>query len=156
AFGMEHADYLTLRAPKPTLMCVATQDYFDIQGAWTTFREATRVYGLLGHGERVALFEYNDKHGFSRPRREAALRWLRRWLLGKDDAPTEGDFPVFTDAQLQCTRGGQVLEDFQGKSVVHFNIEAEEELARRREQFQATHSRAELLEEVRRLIGLAP
>jgi dienelactone hydrolase len=156
AFGMEHADYLTLRAPRPTLMCVATQDYFDIQGAWTTFREATRVYGLLGHGERVALFEYNDKHGFSRPRREAALRWLRRWLLGKDDAPTEGDFPVFTDAQLQCTRGGQVLEDFQGKSVVHFNIEAEEELARRREQFQATHSRAELLEEVRRLIGLAP
>ena len=25
AFGMEHADYLTMRAPKPTLMCVGTQ-----------------------------------------------------------------------------------------------------------------------------------
>jgi hypothetical protein len=33
---------------------------------------------------------------------------------------------------------------------------AEEELAQRREKFQATHSRAELLEEIRRLIGLAP
>jgi hypothetical protein len=65
----------------------------------------------------VALFEYNDKHGFSRPRREAAMRWLRRWFLGKDDGSTEGEFPVFTDALLQCTRGGQVLAEFQGKSV---------------------------------------
>src|SRR5207248_1463563 len=86
AFGMEHADYLTMRAPRPTLVCVGTQDYFDIQGAWTSFREAKLLYGLLGHGERVDLFEYNDKHGFSKPRREAAMRWMRRWLLHKDDA----------------------------------------------------------------------
>src|ERR687893_319663 len=69
AFGMEHADYLTMRAPRPTLMCVATQDFFDIQGAWTTFREASLLYGKLGYGERVAPFEFDDKHGFSKPRR---------------------------------------------------------------------------------------
>src|SRR5579864_591793 len=91
AFGMEHADYVTMRAPKPTLICTATHDFFDIGGAWTSFREAKLLYGLLGHGERVDLFEYNDKHGFSRPRRQAAMRWMRRWLLHKDDAPTEGE-----------------------------------------------------------------
>ena len=96
-------------------MCVATQDYFDIQGAWTTFREAKLLYGKLGHGERVDIFEFDDKHGFSQPRREAAMRWMRRWLLGKDDAPVEEKVAIFTDAQLQCTRSGQVLEDFKGR-----------------------------------------
>jgi dienelactone hydrolase/pimeloyl-ACP methyl ester carboxylesterase len=128
AFGMEHADYITMRAPKPTLICTGTRDYFDIEGAWTTFREAKLQYGLLGHGERVDMFEYNDQHGFSKPRREAAMRWMRRWLLGKDDAPVEGDFPIFKDEELQCTRTGQVLEDFKGKSVFDLNAEAEREL----------------------------
>lgn len=132
AFGMEHADYLTLRAPRPTLLAVGTYDYFDIQGAWTTFREASLIYGKLGHGERVALFEYEDKHGFSRPRREACMRWMRRWLLDKNDAPAEIDFPIFKDEQLQCTRSGQVLEDFKGRSVFHLNAELERELAKKR------------------------
>ena len=74
AFGMEHADYLTLRAPRPTLMCVATQDFFDIGGAWTTFREATGIYGILGHSERVNLAEYNTGHGYPKPQREAITR----------------------------------------------------------------------------------
>jgi cephalosporin-C deacetylase-like acetyl esterase len=154
AFGLEHADYVTLRAPRPTLLCVGTRDYFDIQGAWTTFREAKLLYGLLGHGERVDLFEYNDTHGFSRPRREAAMRWMRRWLLHKDDAPVEGTFPIFKDPELQCTRTGQVLEDFKGKSVFDFNADREKELAQQRAQFQGAHSREDLLKKVRRLIGL--
>src|SRR5262249_44378042 len=137
-----------------TLICTATQDFFDIQGSWTTFREAKLLYGLLGHPERVDLMEYNDKHGFSRPRREAAMRWLRRWLLRQDDAPSETDFPVFKDADLQCTRSGQVLEDFKGKSVFHLNAEAEKELAKQRAKFQAGHSREEFLKEVRRRIAL--
>ena len=60
------------------------------------------------------------------------MRWMRRWLLHKDDAPTEGDFPVFKDSELQCTRTGQVLEDFRGKSVFDLNAEREKELAPKR------------------------
>src|SRR5437016_10220569 len=81
AFGMEHADYITLRAPKPTLICTGTQDFFDIDGAWTSFREAKRIYALMGNNERLDMIEYNDKHGFSKPRREAVTRFMRRWLL---------------------------------------------------------------------------
>ena len=109
-----------MRAPKPTLLSVGTLDYFDIDGAWTSFREAKLIYGRLGHGERVDLFESYEPHGFTQPRREAATRWLRRWLLGVDDAPTEEDFPIATDAELQCTESGQVLADFHGRVVVLF------------------------------------
>src|SRR5207253_2466230 len=62
AFGMEHADYLALHAPRPTLICAASRDFFDIQGTWTTFRETKRIYGLLGHGERVDLVESESGH----------------------------------------------------------------------------------------------
>ena len=55
AFGMDHADYLMLRAPKPTLICAATRDYFDITGTWETFRQAKRFYERLGFPERVDL-----------------------------------------------------------------------------------------------------
>src|SRR5262245_24966699 len=144
ALGMEHADYVTMRAPRPTLICVGTQDYFDINGAWTTFREAKLLYGVLGHGERVDLFEFNDKHGFSQPRREAAMRWMRRWLLNKDDAPVEGDFPIFKDAELQCTRTGQVLEDLKGKSVFDLNAERAAELAAKRPRLKPEELRGQI------------
>jgi cephalosporin-C deacetylase-like acetyl esterase len=153
AFGMDHADYVTMRAPRPTLMCVATQDFFDIQGAWTTFREASLLYGKLGHGERVALFEFDDKHGFSRPRRQAAMRWLRRWLVGADDAPPEKDFPIFTDAQLQCTRSGQVLDDFKGVSCFHLNARAADDSAAARAKFP-DRPEAERRRAIRTLLGL--
>ncbi|SIO22824.1 PKD domain-containing protein [Singulisphaera sp. GP187] len=154
AFGMDHGDYAILRAPKPTLFSVGTRDFFDIQGSWDTFREVKLVYGRLGFGERVDLFESDEPHGFTKPRREAATRWLRRWLLKIDDAPVESDFAIATDAQLQCTETGQVLSSFHGKSVFDLNIEHADELARRREQSQAKQDKATRLAQVRRRIGL--
>lgn len=129
AFGMEQTDYVTMRAPKPTLICTGTQDFFDIQGSWTTFREAKQVYAMIGHAERVDLIEYNDKHGFSKPRREAALRWMRRWLQGIDDAAVEPEFPVFKEEDLRCTSTGQVLSELKGKSVFDLDLEREKALA---------------------------
>lgn len=152
AFGLEHADYVTLRAPKPTLICVGTQDFFNIDGAWTTYREAKSIYGLLGYGERVDLFEFNDKHGFSLPRRQAAMRWMRRWLLKQDDAPVEADFPIHTDQELQCTRTGQVLEDFKGVSAFDLNRLHAEQLSRARIPMSWTVSSMQAM--VRKLIHL--
>ena len=133
AFGMEHADYLTMRAPKPTLMCVGTRDYFDIDGAWASFREAKLAFGRFGLGERVDLFESDEAHGFTRPRRQAAARWMRRWLLREDDAAVEADVPIATEAQLRVTPSGQVLRDYPGeRSVFALNAERADDLGRTR------------------------
>ncbi len=150
AFGMEHADFILLRAPRPTQISCTTRDFFDIQGAWTSFREAKQVYGLLGFGERMDLFEFNDPHAISRPMREAGLRWFRRWLVGIDDAPVETDFPVAKDAELQCSASGQVMIDFKGRTVFDFSADREKELAAGRGKL----GKDELLKDVRRLIGL--
>ena len=93
AAGMEHADYVTMRAPKPTLLTVGTRDFFDIQGSWDTFREVKLIYGRLGFGERVDLFESDEQHGFTRPRRVATARWLSRWLLRERRCRRRTRFP---------------------------------------------------------------
>ena len=134
AAGLDHGDFILARLPKPTLMCVATRDFFDITGAWQTFREAKKLYGSAGFGERVDLFEFDDTHGFSSPRRVAAVRWLRRWLLEKKDVVTDSDFPIFTDAQLQVTRSGKVLNEEGEKSVFQLNRESAEKITAGREQ----------------------
>ncbi len=154
AAGMEHADYLTMRAPKPTLMSVGTRDFFDIQGSWDTFREVKLVYGRLGYGERVDLFESDEPHGFTRPRRIATARWMSRWLLKKDEALDEPDVSIASDADLQCTQSGQVLREFKDKSVFDLNAERARELRAAREAPGAKRADAAFRAEVRKLLGL--
>ncbi len=133
AFGLDHADYLFLRAPKPTLMIAATKDFFDIRGTRDTFREASRIYSKLGFPERVELVETDTAHGYPRSHREAAVRFFNRRLRGVHEPVTEPDFPIETDADLRCTRTGNVLEDLKGKSVFDLNAaRADEARARRK------------------------
>jgi dienelactone hydrolase/pimeloyl-ACP methyl ester carboxylesterase len=150
AFGMEHADYVLLHAPRPTLMLTGTRDFFDIQGAWTTFREAKKIYGIFGHAERMDLAEFDQPHGYPKTHREGAVRWMRRWLLGVDDAIVEPDLPIEKDQDLWCTPTGQVLSSLKGKSAFDLTADRAAELAGKR----GGMGRAELLAEVRRLIGI--
>jgi len=132
AFGMDHADYVIMRAPKPTLMCCATQDFFDINGSWDSFRQAKRFYTRMGFSERVDIAENDAKHGFSQPLRTAMVRWMRRWLLGSDDPVVEPDFPILTDEEALCTPGGQVLQREGARSVWDIMADREVQLAKQR------------------------
>ena len=118
AWHMDHADYLTMRAPTPTLICAATRDFFDIRGTWASFRTAKRLYSRLGHPERIELVEHDAKHGYARPLREAAVRWMLRWLAGRDEHITEpADLKILTQQEILCTRHGQVMREPGARSV---------------------------------------
>ena len=134
---------------------MGTRDFFDIQGSWDTFREIKLLYGRLGFGERVDLFESDEPHGFTGPRRVASVRWLRRWLLKIDDAVTEAESPIATDQELQCTRTGQVLGDGPGVSVFDLNAERARQLRDSRAQFSRSNSASTFRSRIRGLLGLA-
>lgn len=142
AFGLDHADYVTMRAPRPTLVIAASKDFFDIKGTWDTFREASRVYSKLGLPERVGLVETDTSHGYPKSHREAAVRFFNRWLRGTDAPVTEGDFPIEKDADLRCTRTGQVLEDLKGKSVFDLNAAAADATRKQRKALEPAALRA--------------
>ena len=110
AFGMDHPDYVLMRAPRPTIISATNDDFFSIEGTWDNFRQAKRFYGRLGHSERVDLVEGDGKHGVPVSNLNAIMRWMRRWLLDKDDAPTTTEFQIRSVAELQCTPDGQVLK----------------------------------------------
>ena len=121
AFGMDHPDYVLMRAPRPTIISATSEDYFSIEGAWNNFRQAKRFYGRLGHAERVDLVEGDGEHGVPIGNLNAIMRWMRRWLLDKDDAPTTTEFQIRSVAELQCTPDGQVLKLPGQRSVADLN-----------------------------------
>jgi dienelactone hydrolase len=155
AFGLDQADYVLMAAPKPIFLGAAARDVtFDIAGTWDIFREAKRFYARFGLPERVTMVDADEPHAFSLPLREGTVRWMRRWLLGIDDAVTEVEAPVLTDAQAQCTPGGQVLFLPGERSVFDLNRQREEALAGKRKTFWATTPTARALQAVRELAGV--
>jgi dienelactone hydrolase len=154
AFGMEHGDYVIMRAPKPTLMCVATRDMFDITGSWDSFREAKRIYGRLGFANHVDLVEADEPHGFSTHLRVGAVRWMRRWLLHQDDDIIEPDFPIRKDPEIECSPKGQVMLMPGEKSVFDLNADAEKKLAVERKKLWLKSPKTDALAKVREVAGI--
>ncbi len=153
AFGMGHAEYVIMRAPRPTLMCTATHDFFNIEGAWAAFRSAKRIYGRLGCAERMDLIETDAKHGFSTQLRVGAVRWMRRWLLKIDDAVTESDFPILSDKEAQVTPKGQVVLIDGVRTTYDLDADLETKLAQRRKALWQG-DKAQALAAVRKITGI--
>lgn len=154
--GLDHADYIHIRAPKPTLMLTATQDFFDIQGSWGTFREAKRIYTRLGMPERVSLVEADESHGFTVHLREGMVQWMQRWLLEVDRPVDEIDFAILTDAELQCTPTGLVSAMEGSRSTLDLNVERAEGLKAKRAAFWQEQGTEKALAKVRELAGIRP
>lgn len=132
--GMDHADFIHMRAPWPTLICAATRDFFPIEGTWKTFREAKRFYTRLGYPHRVEIAEANEEHGFTRPLRQAAVQWMKRWLVGVDQYIVEPeDLEPLSEEKAQCAPNGQVMSMADARSVYDLNRELEDTLADQRE-----------------------
>ncbi len=108
-FGMDEADYVLMRAPRPTVLLAGTRDAtFDITGTWDILRESKRAYARLDLPERVDIVEADAPHGFTTQLRVGAVRWMSRWLLDRHEPIIEPDFPIHDPAELQCTPRGQV------------------------------------------------
>jgi len=156
AFGMDHADYIIMRAPRPTLICCATRDFFDILGTWDSFRQAKRAYTRLGAAEAVDLIESDDEHGFNAPHRVAMVRFMRRHLLGVDGPVEDIDMPMLTDEELRCTPEGQVLRMDGARSVLALNADHEAALAANRQGLWESSPLPEMLRAVRNASRIRP
>jgi dienelactone hydrolase len=156
AFGMDHGDYVMMRAPTPILMCTATKDFFDIGGAWDVFREANRLYTRLGFAERLALLENDAPHNYDKLQREGVVRWLSRWLLGRDQPIVEPAIRLLSAEEFRCTADGLVMRLPGARSTYDLNAEYEGHLARRRAAAWKSGPRDGLLAKIRQLAGVRP
>jgi len=154
AFGMDHADYLMMRAPTPILVCAATKDFFDIGGVWNMVRCAKRLYTRMGYAERIDLMENDAEHNYNQLQRQSVVRWMARWLLKKDEPITEPDIKLLSDEEVQCAPGGQVMRIEGARSTYDLNRDYEKELAEHRKKLWTTSDHAESLQQVRAIAGI--
>lgn len=129
---LDHPDYVLMRAPRPTLICSTTEDFFDIEGAWDTFRQSKRVYTRLGFPEAVSMIEADGGHGIRPETRATIIHWMQRWLLDQDAPVSDEEFPVWSVDELQCTSKGEVLLLENERSVFELNAARMEQLQEQR------------------------
>jgi cephalosporin-C deacetylase-like acetyl esterase len=149
--GLDYPDYLYAFAPKPYFLLSAIRDFFPIAGARQTFAEAVRVYSAIGAREKLGMFEADDGHGYSKPRRLAAYEWFARWLKRIDDKAPEPQIEMATAEELRCTPTGQVSTSLGGETVFTLSEKRLERLKANRRP-----PPGELLSKVQELIHYEP
>jgi len=125
ADGLDYPDFIYAAGPKPYLMLSAIRDFFPIDGARETFREAQRFANLR-------MFEADDGHGYSKPRRLAAYDWLSQNLRDREDTAPETQVAPETAETLYCTATGQVATSLGGETVFSLNRARAERLRQNR------------------------
>jgi dienelactone hydrolase len=110
ALGMDHADYLMMRAPKPTLINCATRDFFDIGGTWGAFRDAKRLFQRLDAGRNIELVEVDATHGWHPMLRRASVQFMVEHLAGRIGDFVEPEIVPLTAQEMTVTPEGQVLK----------------------------------------------
>jgi cephalosporin-C deacetylase-like acetyl esterase len=152
--GPHEADFIMMRAPSPVLEMCATHDFFDPAGTWDSLRYAKRLFTRMGFAERVDILENDAGHNYDTVQREAAVRWMSRWLLHKDRVIVEPSIELLSEKQYTCTPDNKVMLLPGARSVYDLNEDYENQLAKRRESSWAPGDRKALLEEVRRVAGV--
>jgi len=129
---LDFPDFLISFLPRPIKVMTAIKDFFPIDGARATFREAAGVFELAGARDKIDFFEYDDNHGWSKPRREATYRWFEKHLNNRDDEGQEPEFSVERAPSLNVTETGQLATSGGTETVASLNRKLAEELYRHR------------------------
>jgi cephalosporin-C deacetylase-like acetyl esterase len=120
AKGIDHADLLISRAPKPALMITTTRDMFSIQGAMETEKEISRIYEAYGMKTNFNRTEDDTSHASSKKNREAMYQFFQQHLKNPGN-PNDEQVKFLTKDELQVTSSGQVSTSFEGETVFSLN-----------------------------------
>lgn len=119
--GIDPADLLTVRAPKPTLLVATSRDkYFSIQGVRETAQEVAGAFEAFGKPERFQYVEDDAPHAFTRKNNEATYAFFQKYL-DLPGSPDEQEYPFLTREELTATPTGQVTTSFDSETVFSVN-----------------------------------
>lgn len=118
--GMDHADFLHIRAPKPALILTTTHDFFSQQGARETYAEMQKSYTAFNSAENIKFTEDFGKHESTKNNRETLYAFFQKHLqLPGDNSDLE--IKPFTVEELRVTPTGQVGTSLKGETVFSLN-----------------------------------
>nr|WKN35678.1 acetylxylan esterase [Tunicatimonas sp. TK19036] len=137
---LDLADFLIVRAPKPTLIVSTTRDMFSIAGARETYHEVKRAYQALGNPAAISMSEDDAPHASTLKNREAMYAFFRKYLQNPGDSHEE-EVTLFRPEELWATPNGQVALDLGSRNVFGLNrdeaIQKKERIRKERVNFES-------------------
>ncbi|RXF70113.1 alpha/beta hydrolase family protein [Arcticibacter tournemirensis] len=121
--GIDMADFLSVRAPKPALMITTTRDMFPVQGAIETAKEVSALYEAYGSGDHFRRVEDDAPHAATRKNREAMYAFFQKFLDEPGDS-TDRELAPLKPGELQVTKTGQLATSLKSETVFSLNNKA--------------------------------
>lgn len=118
--GLDMADLLLVRAPKPALMVTTTRDMFPIQGALETKKEVDQIYKAYGQPGNFNMVTDDAPHASTQKNREAVYAFFQKFLDNPGN-PAEEEVKQLTKEELQATSTGQVATSLKGETAFSLN-----------------------------------
>jgi dienelactone hydrolase len=120
ASGLDQADLLIARAPKPTLILATSRDIFSIEGTQTVSAELQRAYAALGQEQSFSMSVDDAEHESTRKNREATYAFFQHHLELPGDS---ADLSVerLTPEELRITETGQLATSLRGETLPSLN-----------------------------------
>lgn len=118
--GLDHADLLEVRAPRPGLMITTTRDFFSIQGARESYGEVKKFYEVLGESEQMMMVEDDDVHSSTLKNREAMYAFFQKYL-DNPGSPEDLEVEIFKESELWVTESGQLATSQESESLYSLN-----------------------------------
>lgn len=118
--GLDHADFLAVRAPKPAMMITTSNDMFSIQGAMETEREVAEVYSIFGMRENFSRVEDIAGHASTIRNRELLYSFFQKHLSNPGN-PSDEKVTLLTPDELRVTESGQLSVSLNSETVYSLN-----------------------------------
>jgi cephalosporin-C deacetylase-like acetyl esterase len=115
AGGLEQTDFLASFAPKPLLIGAVAYDFFPLEATQRTVEAARQVYDVFGAGDQIQLAVDADRHWYTDPLREAAVRFFTAKLAGGERYERQ-DIQTLEPDKLWCSPAGQLYRDRVGSA----------------------------------------
>jgi cephalosporin-C deacetylase-like acetyl esterase len=127
--GLDRGDLLNAFAPRPLRICYTVHDqgqtYSPVyeEAIAENVHDLRRFYGLFHATDKLDVVAGHLPHGLDALSRSAVYTWFNRWLRDVIDDVPEADFDTSPEGDLNCTKTGQVLTSFRGRTVTDLNVE---------------------------------
>ncbi len=156
--GLDIADLLSVRAPKPVLVVSTTRDKtFSIQGAIESANEISRIYKAYNKDENFKMSIDDAVHASTKKGRESIYAFFQKFLQNPGDS-TDNEVKVLSPTELLVSKTGQVSTSYGSETVFSLNKKETEKLEN---QLQSSRAEPEehfpiVLEAAKKLSGYRP
>ena len=152
---LEDADYFIMFAPKPIMILAGKYDFINYNRVTNVYHEVKKVYSVLSHPDKIKLMTADDGHGITKPKREAAVTWFRKWLCNDSTPIKEPEIKTLTTKELNCTVSGQVNSEFkEEETIVYHNINLANKLSANRKVLAET-TKEKYLSIIKKIAGIS-